>query len=200
MARDEERCTCALGLGLLAGIAPPRIDACVISTTRRAATTAGRDAWRAGLGADLWGDLRQTDTYFNVASGRLKLRETVGYQAELIFDQRDEAAANRPSDYDVATTPKPRPCGGAERRPGRPAVVHKRRTLLVLDTTRVHIDNVETLGASSSWRCRCRRATATGSRSNASTWLLEASSDSSWDDCIRASYLDLTLSTEETRA
>ncbi len=59
------------------------------------------------LGFDLWGDLRQTDTYFKVASGRLKLRETAGFQGELIFYQRDEDGANRASDYEVATTPDP---------------------------------------------------------------------------------------------
>ena len=51
------------------------------------------------LGASTRGDLYQTDTYFHVPSGRLKLRETAGFSAELIFYQRAETAPNRPSDY-----------------------------------------------------------------------------------------------------
>ncbi len=151
-----------------------------------------------GLGFDLWGDLRQTDTYFKVASGRLKLRETVGFQGELIFYQRDEDGANRASDYEVATTPEPatlrRVLGDAL---GVLAVVKKRRTLLVLDGTRVHIDNVETLGAFLEIEVPVKDDEAVAEQRMA--WLLgELGLD--WDDCIRASYLDLTLSTEETRA
>ena len=53
-----------------------------------------------GVGADLWGDLRQTDTYFAVARGRLKLRETPSFPSELVYYERDEDAATRPSDYE----------------------------------------------------------------------------------------------------
>ena len=59
------------------------------------------------LGADLYGDLRQTDTYFQVPSGRLKLRETAGHQAELIFHHRDEEGSNRASDYEIAHSAEP---------------------------------------------------------------------------------------------
>ena len=98
----------------------------------------GAMAKLAALGFDLWGDLRQTDTYFNVASGRLKLRETVGFQGELIFYQRAEDGVDRASDYEVSRTPEPASCAGLERRAGRPAVVKKRRTLLVLDAPAPH--------------------------------------------------------------
>ena len=64
----------------------------------RAAITKTRE-----LGFDLWGDLRQTDTYFRVASGRLKLRETPGFQGELIFYR----ATNRHRSAS-ATTKSPR--------------------------------------------------------------------------------------------
>ena len=100
------------------------------------------------LGAELWGDLRQTDTYFNVPTGRLKLRETAGLQAELIAYARDEDAADRPSDYQIARTPDPAPLLDVLTRSlGVIAVVRKRRTLVTLDTARIHLDNVQQLGS-----------------------------------------------------
>jgi len=100
------------------------------------------------VGAELWGDLRQTDTYFNVPSGRLKLRETAGLQAELIAYTRDEGAPNRTSDYLIAYTPDAGPLLDVLTRAlGVIAVVRKRRTLVTLDTTRIHLDNVEQLGS-----------------------------------------------------
>jgi adenylate cyclase class IV len=100
------------------------------------------------LGAELWGDLRQTDTYFDVPRGRLKLRETPSFPAELVFYERDEDAAARPSDYQVART-----SDGASLLAllsaafGLRGVVGKQRRLLFLDTTRIHLDNVDGLGS-----------------------------------------------------
>jgi len=100
------------------------------------------------LGAELWGDLRQTDTYFNVPSGRLKLRETAGLQAELIAYERDEDVADHSSDYQIARTSDPAALLDVLTRAlGVIAVVRKRRTLVTLDTTRIHLDNVEQLGS-----------------------------------------------------
>jgi predicted adenylyl cyclase CyaB len=100
------------------------------------------------LGADLWGDLRQTDTYFAVLRGRLKIRESAGFQAELIFYERDESAATRPSDYQIASAPDGQALKSLLTSAlGVLAVVRKRRTLLLLDTARIHLDNVEGLGS-----------------------------------------------------
>src|SRR5687767_7793759 len=55
------------------------------------------------LDADLWGDLRQTDTYFAVPKGRLKLRETAGFPSELVRYERDEESVDRVSEYSKAT-------------------------------------------------------------------------------------------------
>jgi predicted adenylyl cyclase CyaB len=150
------------------------------------------------LGFDLCGDLRQTDTYFRVASGRLKLRETSGFQGELIYYRRDEGGANRASDYEVATTADP----AALRHVlsdalGVLAVVKKRRTLLVLDGARIHLDNVEGQGAFLEIEVPVHGDEAAAERRMA--WLM-AELGLDWDSCIRASYLDLTLSAEETKA
>src|SRR3954464_5015854 len=100
-----------------------------------------------GLGAELWGDLRQTDIYYAVPFGRLKLRETPSFSAQLIFYQRDETAEDRFSDYETAHSPEgPALRELLTRALGVLAVVRKRRTLLLLDTTRLHFDKVEGLG------------------------------------------------------
>ena len=99
------------------------------------------------LGAEIWGDLRQTDTYFATPRGRLKLRETAGFEAELIFYERDESSATRPSDYTRAAVRQAAELAEAlSRALGVVGVVRKRRTLLLVDVVRIHLDNVEGLG------------------------------------------------------
>jgi len=143
------------------------------------------------LGFDLWGDLRQTDTYFATPRGRLKLRETAGFQAELIFYERDKEGADRASDYEVAHSSEPdalRALLAASL--GVLATVRKRRTLLVLDGTRVHLDNVEGLGAFMEIEVHVQDGDdAARERLD---WLLRKLG-MGWDDCIRASYLDSTI-------
>jgi predicted adenylyl cyclase CyaB len=143
------------------------------------------------IGAELWGDLRQTDTYFETDSGRLKLRETAGFQAELIYYERAEASEQRESDYTV--TPIPDPAGVRDiltRALGLRAVVQKRRTLVLLDTTRIHFDNVEGLGQFIEIEVPVREDQASArARLNS----LIAGLGYEWADCIRRSYVDLLL-------
>jgi predicted adenylyl cyclase CyaB len=148
------------------------------------------------LGADFYGDLRQTDTYFQVPSGRLKLRETAGHQAELIFYHRDEEGSNRASDYEIAHSAEP----GALRELlthalGVLAVVKKRRTLLSLDASRIHLDNVEGLGHFLEFEVIVDGEE--GIAKQRIDWLIRELGFE-WSDCIRASYLDLTLAARET--
>jgi len=106
-------------------------------------------------GARFAGRLTQTDTYFAVPEGRLKLREythehpdghsTAG--AELIRYERPDAAGARVSDYarsEVADPPA-RLRELAERH-GLRGVVRKRRDLWLLRSTRIHLDTVDGLG------------------------------------------------------
>jgi predicted adenylyl cyclase CyaB len=141
------------------------------------------------VGAELWGDLRQTDTYFRVESGRLKLRETAGFQGELIFYQRAESSSRRESDYYV--TPTADPASAVEvlsRALGVRRVVKKRRTLFLLDSVRLHFDNVEGLGQFLEIEVPVRDdEEAAERRLNA---LIEALGFA-WGDCIRKSYVDL---------
>ncbi len=93
------------------------------------------------------GELRQCDTYFHVQTGRLKLRETEGKPAELIFYERPNESAVKGSDYDVI------PIAAAEEFKralstalGVRAVVRKRRELYLWHNVRIHLDDVEGLG------------------------------------------------------
>ncbi len=141
------------------------------------------------LGADLWGDLRQTDTYFRVQHGRLKVRETAGRQAELVFYERDEAHPDRPSDYTIVFFPD----GGSlkealSRALEIVAIVKKTRTLLVLDGTRLHFDDVEGLGRFIELEVPVSEDDAVAAAHLAS---LLASLGMRPEDGIRASYADL---------
>ncbi|HWO74038.1 MAG TPA: class IV adenylate cyclase [Dehalococcoidia bacterium] len=150
------------------------------------------------LGADLWGNLRQTDTYFRVRRGRLKLRETAGFQAELVYYERDEAGAPMASDYRLVRTQD----GEALREAltaalGVLAVVRKRRTLLLLDSTRLHLDNVEGLGSFFEIEVPVRDGEQAA---QAEIDRLLAAFGLDWNACLRASYLDLALQAREPQA
>ena len=117
-------------------------------------------------------------------------------QAELIAYDRDEAAPDRPSDYQIARTPD----GAALREVladalGVLAVVRKRRTLLLLDTTRVHLDNVDELGSFLEIEVPVREDVAAAEAQLAS--LIEALGFERADG-IRSSYVDIML--EQTAA
>ena len=54
------------------------------------------------IGAVYRGDIRQTDTYFHVPSGRLKLRQNDPGDTELIFYHRADLPGSKASDYEIA--------------------------------------------------------------------------------------------------
>ena len=144
------------------------------------------------LGADLWGDLRQTDTYFDVRTGRLKLRETAGFQGELISYSRDEEGASRASDYEIARTPDAEALRSVLTSAlGVRAVVRKRRTLWTLGTTRIHLDDVEGLGAFLEIEVPVKDGDDAAAKQCIDSLIRDLGF--SWVDCIRASYVDLVL-------
>ncbi|HUT01410.1 MAG TPA: class IV adenylate cyclase [Phycisphaerae bacterium] len=101
-------------------------------------------------GADCRGTDRQVDTYFRVASGRLKLREGQ-IENHLIFYRRgDEAGPKRADVLLLETPPGPRTAALKEiltRALGAWVVVDKRREIYFLDHVKVHLDVVEHLGS-----------------------------------------------------
>jgi homotetrameric cytidine deaminase len=104
------------------------------------------------LGADDRGEIRQRDTYFAGASGRLKLREQETGESplwdELIEYSRPDSTDARTSTYqrvpvaDAATLRE-----ALDAAYGTLVTVSKRRRLLLWDGVRIHLDDVEGLGS-----------------------------------------------------
>jgi homotetrameric cytidine deaminase len=109
----------------------------------------GRTLERAlAAGAEDRGLLRQRDTYFAVARGRLKLREEEPGGATLIAYERPDQASERISDYRLVPVSEPDALREAlAASSGVSAVVEKRRRLLIWEgTVRIHLDGVSGLG------------------------------------------------------
>lgn len=103
--------------------------------------------------------MKQLDTYFNVNTGRLKLREwwtgdalTIEVQGEptgaaLIAYSRPDLASSRISDCMVSQVIEPSVLKGILTQAlGKLVVVEKVRTLYQHGATRIHFDAVKTLG------------------------------------------------------
>lgn len=91
--------------------------------------------------------LIQDDTFFQSASGRLKLRVLAPQRGELIYYQRPDIAGPKTSFY--ARTPTSDPDGLREvltLAHGQMGRVRKQRVVYLVDRTRVHLDEVEGLG------------------------------------------------------
>lgn len=100
------------------------------------------------LGAHRAAVLRQTDTYFRTAHGRLKLREETGC-AYLIAYMRPDRAASRASKFLTHTVPAGEVANLRAMLTatlGTAAVVRKVRTLYLYEHTRIHVDRVAGLG------------------------------------------------------
>jgi len=91
--------------------------------------------------------LDQEDTFFRTSSGRLKLRVTLGRDAELIYYERPDVPELRESRYVRSGVVDPvllqRMLSAAL---GVEGVVRKRRLLYTIGQTRLHLDTVENLG------------------------------------------------------
>jgi predicted adenylyl cyclase CyaB len=91
--------------------------------------------------------IEQDDSFFNCASGRLKLRCFSEDRGELIFYRRDDSAGPTQSDFVKSPTDDPASLHEALASAyGVAGVVRKRRTLYMVGQTRVHLDDVEGLG------------------------------------------------------
>ena len=89
----------------------------------------------------------QTDTYFRVPNGRLKLREMQGRLPVLIWYRRPDRAEVRASDYQLVPVAEPAQLKAALAGAlGLRGLVHKRREIFWWHNVRVHLDDVEGLG------------------------------------------------------
>lgn len=98
------------------------------------------------LGAADQGELRQRDTYFSVAQGRLKLREDLHtHTTELIYYERPDSEDVRESRYErLPVAPILGELLGNAL--GVVAVVEKRRRLFLHRGVRIHVDDVAGAG------------------------------------------------------
>ncbi len=101
-----------------------------------------------GLGAADEGTLSQIDTYFDVPRGRLKLREEVGSEAQLIAYERADDRGNAESRYRLVAVPDPTELKAALAGTlGVRVEVRKQRRLYLWEGIRIHLDEVEELGS-----------------------------------------------------
>jgi homotetrameric cytidine deaminase len=100
------------------------------------------------LGAHDHGELSQRDTYFAGAQGRLKLREQTPGEAELIQYRRPDQPGPRTSEFRIVPVAEADALKTAlEAAYGTLVVVAKRRRLLLWEGVRIHLDDVDGLGA-----------------------------------------------------
>lgn len=98
------------------------------------------------LGATPGGVVKQRDTYYNVAHGRLKFREENPGRTEIIFYRRPDVLGPKASDYMVEPADPAVKSLLAEAL-GILAVVEKARTLYLWENVRIHLDHVKGLGS-----------------------------------------------------
>jgi predicted adenylyl cyclase CyaB len=99
------------------------------------------------LGAHAGGQEIQTDTYFRVPKGRLKLREIEGQPAVLIWYERPDQDSARLSSYFLVPVADAASLKAALATAlGVRGSVRKRRGIYFWHNVRIHLDQVEDLG------------------------------------------------------
>jgi predicted adenylyl cyclase CyaB len=92
--------------------------------------------------------LQHVDTYFLVQRGRLKMREIDNSQAELIYYNRNEDHNHRVSDFEIYLVQDPQSLKKfLTLSLGMKIQVVKTRRLYMYQATRIHLDEVQGLGA-----------------------------------------------------
>ena len=89
----------------------------------------------------------QTDTYFNVSNGRLKLREGI-IENNLIYYNRSNQANPKSSHFQLIKLEHPKEIKEVLTQScGIKIIVHKRREIFYIDNVKFHIDELEGLGS-----------------------------------------------------
>lgn len=93
------------------------------------------------------GDQHQLDTYFRCRRGRLKIRQSNGLSAELVWYARPDQSGPKPSDYVLVPISNPESLKAALTAAlGVFRVVEKRREIFLCGNVRIHLDEVKGLG------------------------------------------------------
>ncbi len=89
----------------------------------------------------------QDDTFFACENGRLKLRTFSAREGQLIFYRRDDRSGPKLSEYLITATSEPDALRATlDLAYGIVGRVRKTRTLFIVGTTRIHLDDVDDLG------------------------------------------------------
>ena len=97
-------------------------------------------------GADIKGIDYQTDTYFQVPHGRLKLREGRIENALIYYERTNQKSAKQSNVLLTRTQPNSALKAQLTQALGILVVVKKQREIAFIDNVKFHIDNVEGLG------------------------------------------------------
>jgi len=150
------------------------------------------------LGATEPEELVQTDTFFNVPVGRLKLREFGDGTGELIYYERPDAVGPQVSIYVRAPASAPSCLREVLARAlGVRGTVRKRREVFLLGQTRIHLDDVEGLGSFVELEVMLRDGQLVSDGERMAASLMDALSISS-ADLIPYAYVDLMRDAEPT--
>ena len=104
-------------------------------------------SWLLNNKAEFKGTDFQTDTYFNVRQGRLKLREG-NIENNLIYYERENNTGAKSSNFDLLKTENPVLMKSIlEKSMGIKTVVKKKREIYFINNVKFHIDEVEGLGS-----------------------------------------------------
>jgi len=103
--------------------------------------------------------LVQTDTYFRIKSGRLKLREFANGKAELIFYHRNEKTGRRWSNYSILTISETKNTKAFLKEAFSIDVVVKktRHVYYYKGQARIHFDRVKGLGTFIEFEVLCKK-------------------------------------------
>lgn len=97
------------------------------------------------IGASPIATLDQTDTYYRLAAGRFKKRQTVGEMTEYIFYDRPDSSGPKLSHFTIYSEQEALARFGLQPLP-ESGTVHKRREVFLLGNVRIHLDVVTGLG------------------------------------------------------
>jgi predicted adenylyl cyclase CyaB len=137
--------------------------------------------------------LRQRDTYFQTARGRLKLREQEGATPHLIAYERPDRTDSRESRYRIIEVEQADVLKDALADAlGVKVVVAKERRLFLWNGVRIHLDQVDGLGSFIEFEA-IASTDSDLSQEEAQVKALRQAFGASDDDLIGASYSDLAL-------
>lgn len=135
----------------------------------------------------------QTDTFFNVSHGHLKLRESSLYGNLLIPYNRPDQEGPKNSDYElipISNTKKIKDL--FSKILGINGKIKKRRQIYLYENVRIHLDEVETLGKFIEFEAVVDNERATDENKNKIQWLINYFNiDSS--KLVESAYIDLLL-------